>query len=568
MKVDDALPTFLAEAGELLREMEDGLLECSREAPGPETINLIFRAAHTIKGSSGLFGLDNIVSFVHGVETALDRVRLGKLRMEAALIDLLLACSDHIGQLVASVSAEPAALEALASRGAQLLAALKEIAGDFSSTQVATASSADAAVPTALAGQNWHLSLRFNRDILALGFDPLSFIRYLSMFAAITAVELVETDLLPDEEFEPQRCYIGFELDLCTTADRARIEAAFEFIREDCTLVLAKIANDSPAVEPPSTAASKSTASSAPAVTGTNTAAAAASASRTVRVDADKLDFLITRVGELITAAARANLVARRTRNSDLEESTAAVATLVEEVRESALQLRMVKIGGTFARFQRVVHDAARETGKEIELVVSGEDTELDKTVVERITDPLTHLVRNAIDHGIETAQARLARGKPAAGTIQLNAYHDSGSIVIAVTDDGGGLNREKIQAKAIERGLLEPGRNLSESELFGLIFEPGFSTAERVTNLSGRGVGMDVVKRNITALRGSVAIKSSAALGTTVTVRLPLTLAIINGFQIAVGETIFVLPLDAIDECLEHSDQGGHDFTDLRGQV
>ncbi|MFS2020715.1 chemotaxis protein CheA, partial [Massilia sp. CT11-108] len=289
--------------------------------------------------------------------------------------------------------------------------------------------------------------------------------------------------------------------------------------------------------------------------------------SRSVRVDADKLDRLINLVGELIIAGAGANLIARRTQIPELLECTSTLSSLVEEVRDSALQLRMVKIGATFNRFQRVVHDVARELGKDIRLVVSGEDAELDKTVVEKIGDPLTHLVRNAMDHGIEPADVRAARGKPAQGTVALNAYHDSGSIVIEVSDDGGGLKRDRILAKAVERGLVEPGRLLTDKEIFNLIFEPGFSTAEQVTNLSGRGVGMDVVKRNIVALRGSVDIASTEGQGTTVTVRLPLTLAIINGFQVGVGKSVFVIPMDMIEECIEFVEQPGCDWVDLRGQ-
>jgi len=228
----------------------------------------------------------------------------------------------------------------------------------------------------------------------------------------------------------------------------------------------------------------------------------------------------------------------------------------------------MVKIAATFNRFQRVVHDVSRELGKDIGLVVAGEETELDKTVVEKISDPLMHLVRNAIDHGIEPADVRAARGKPARGTVKLNAFHDSGSIVIEVSDDGGGLRKERIVAKATERGLIEPGRKLSDREIYALIFEPGFSTADKVTNLSGRGVGMDVVKRNIVALRGSVDVRSEEGVGTTVTVRMPLTLAMINGFLVGLGNSVFVIPLDMIDECLELSAEPGHDYTNVRGQV
>jgi two-component system chemotaxis sensor kinase CheA len=290
--------------------------------------------------------------------------------------------------------------------------------------------------------------------------------------------------------------------------------------------------------------------------------------SQSIRVDAQKLDDLINLVGELITAGASASLAARRSANAEVQEANSYLASLVEQVRDSALQLRMVKIGGAFSRFRRVVHDVARELGKNIELSLKGEDTELDKTVVEKIGDPLTHLVRNAMDHGIETAQVRTACGKPAHGTVTLNAFHDSGSIVIEVSDDGGGLHRDKIMAKALERGLVEPGRALTDSEIYGLIFEPGFSTAEAVTNLSGRGVGMDVVKRNIVALRGNVDVTSEVGVGTTVTLRLPLTLAIINGFQVTVGKSVFVVPLEMIDECIAYTAQSASDFLDLRGQV
>ena len=228
----------------------------------------------------------------------------------------------------------------------------------------------------------------------------------------------------------------------------------------------------------------------------------------------------------------------------------------------------MVKIGATFSRFQRVVHDVSRDLGKDVALIVDGEDTELDKTVVEKIGDPLMHLVRNSMDHGIESAELRIARGKPAQGTLKLNAFHDSGAIVITVQDDGGGLKRERILAKAIERGLVDAGHHLSDSEVYALIFEPGFSTAEKVTNLSGRGVGLDVVKRNITALRGTVSLDSEEGVGTTVTVRLPLTLAIIDGFLVEVGKRVFAIPLDMIEECVAYTAEPDHDYTNLRGQV
>jgi two-component system chemotaxis sensor kinase CheA len=273
---------------------------------------------------------------------------------------------------------------------------------------------------------------------------------------------------------------------------------------------------------------------------------------RSIRVDGDKLDTLIDWIGELIIAGAATGSIARQAGLPVLNESAQQLARIVGEIRDQALKLRMVQIGSTFSRFNRVVRDVARETGKDITLEISGAETELDRTLVEGIADPLTHLVRNAIDHGIETPEARQSRGKSAIGTVKLNAYHDAGSVVIEVADDGGGLKRDRIIQKATERGLITAGQVLTDEQVFSLIFEPGFSTAEQVTNLSGRGVGMDVVKRNITALRGTVEVHSELGRGTRVCIRLPLTLAIIDGFQVGVGQSQFVIPLDLVEECVE----------------
>jgi two-component system chemotaxis sensor kinase CheA len=594
VNIDDALPTFFAEAGEILREMEIDLLACTSAAPGADDVNRIFRAAHTLKGSAGLFGFDAIVEFVHEVEALLDRVRLGKAVLDTQLVAVVLECNDHIEKLLALAANgnAPPGPELLAS-GAKLLHALG------SSPRANKAAAVQGAPLPAAARSKWHVCLRFSPDVLVAGMDPLGFLRYLNTFGAIRGMVVVEDGLAPTADLDPQKCYLGFEFAFETDAPREKIEGAFEFVRDDSTLrlvppgsapkvyfetlhaaglsdgriaqILAECgsltANEIELALRPTESAPETV----PVVSSQPAAAQASAANRegqTIRVDSLKLDNLITRIGELITAAAGAHLVARRSGNRDFEESMANVTSLVEEIREGSLQLRMVKIGATFSRFRRVVHDVSRELGKEIELQISGEETELDKTVVERIADPLTHLVRNAIDHGIESADARTARGKSAAGCIKLNAFHDSGTIVIEVSDDGGGLKRERILAKALERGLIDATDKPSDSDLFNLIFEPGFSTAEAVTNLSGRGVGMDVVKRNITALRGVVNIKSVEGAGTTVTVRLPLTLAIINGFQVGVGSSIFVLPLDSIDECVEFSAADGHDFTSLRGEV
>jgi two-component system chemotaxis sensor kinase CheA len=397
--------------------------------------------------------------------------------------------------------------------------------------------------------------------VLRNGMDPLSFIRYLAQLGSIVRIELLADRLPAADEFDPESCYLGFAIRFASSESQATIDGVFDFVREDCEIRIAPVLPAPAPVEVP--------AAQEPAPVRQRQAQEARpqQEKRTVRVDADKLDRLIDLVGELIIAGASTNLVARRAQIPELLECASTLSGLVEEVRDSALQLRMVKIGATFKRFQRVVHDVSRELGKDIRLQVNGEDAELDKTVVEKIGDPLTHLVRNAMDHGIEAAELRAARGKPEQGTVSLNAYHDSGSIVIEVSDDGGGLKRERILAKGIERGLVEPGRVLSDKEIFNLIFEPGFSTAEQVTNLSGRGVGMDVVKRNIVALRGSVEMASVEGVGTTVTVRLPLTLAIINGFQVGVGKSVFVIPIEMVEECIEFREQPGCDWVDLRGR-
>ena len=623
MNFDHVLPTFVAESIEILQVMEDGLLSLETTDDLPGTIDAIFRAAHTIKGSAGLFDITHVVSFTHVVETVLDHVRNDQLPMSADLVALLLASCDHMRALVDEVAAgrmEPD--PKLLKTGAPLMERLHRFADPMGSAPAAGATdtwedSGRPPVSETLAETNdrWHISLRFGSSVLRNGFDPISFVRYLGTLGTITGLVTLHDASGLVEEMDPESCFLGFEIALKSAADKATIESAFDFVRDDCRISIlpprSRIDEYVRLIEglPEETArlgemlvrcgsvtarelelalrvqskgppekrlgailvqqgVVQTTVIEAALATQTRNKDAKSQDARSIRVDAEKLDRLINLVGELIIAAARTELVGRQSRNADLQECTSTLSGLVQEVRDSALQLRMVKIAATFNRFQRVVHDVSRELGKDIALVVDGEDTELDKTVVEKISDPLMHLVRNAIDHGIEPAERRVASGKAAQGTISLNAYHDSGSIVIEVSDDGGGLKRDRIVAKALERGLIEPGRVLSDRETFALIFEPGFSTADQVTKLSGRGVGMDVVKRNITALRGTVDLDSDEGVGTTVTVRMPLTLAIINGFLVGLGASVFVIPLDMIDECLEFTAEPGHDYANVRGQI
>jgi two-component system chemotaxis sensor kinase CheA len=625
MNLDSALQTFVLESRELLEEMEGALLAAEGAPGGEEVVHAVFRAAHTIKGSAGLFGLDHIVSFTHVVESLLDQVRDGTIAIDGQMIALFLSCCDHIGALVDAVEstggAVPPGDDALLQAGEPLLAQLRRYMNrsgygtEVPSAVVEAQPAVERIEGAGGDGDNWHISLRFGTDVLRNGMDPLSFLRYLRKIGSIVGIVTVSDALPPADEMDPESCYLGFEIAFRSNAGKAEIESVFEFMGEDCRIrilppnswiseyvrLIQELPEDdarlgeilvrcgSVTAQELDAALSAQSESSPPQPIGTilveqgsirepvveaalakqeQVKAVRTQESRSIRVDADKLDQLINLIGELVIAGASTNLMARRGRTQEVQESASTLLNLVEQVRDQALQLRMVKIGATFSRFQRVVHDVAREIGKDIGLVIQGADTELDKTVVEKIADPLTHLVRNAIDHGIEPAEVRAARGKPARGTVTLNAYHDSGCIVIEVGDDGGGLKRERILAKAIERGLVEPGSSLSDSEIFNLVFEPGFSTAEQITNLSGRGVGMDVVKRNITALRGSVAIASEEGIGTIVTVRLPLTLAIIDGFLVSLGKAMFVVPLDMIEECVEFSAEQGNDYTNLRGEV
>ncbi len=621
MSMEDALLTFVSESRELLEQMEDALLHFSAD---PEQINSIFRAAHTIKGSAGLFGLDDVVAFTHVAESVLDRVRSGELEVGNEMITLLLASGDHIGRLVSLVESGSQADDDLKADGQMLVDQLKAyLSGSVAAVKATVPVEQEVVLEKASTGDaltdNWHISIRFNEDVLRNGMDPAAFLLYLSGMGEIISVAAL-TDRVPAlADMDPETCYLGFEINFASTASKADIDATFDFIREGSrisiipprsqidayisiinslpeedlklgeilvrcgTLTESELKSalteqlDTESVQPIGEMLVEHNQVHAPVVEAAlarqkqvkdNKAAQASS----IRVDSARLDHLISLVGELIIVGSSASLIASRIGESDLLEVTSNMSRMVEEVRDSAMSLRMVQIGATFNRFQRVVHDVSQELGKDIRLEIHGGETELDKTVVEKITDPLTHLVRNAMDHGIEPADVRLARGKPAQGCLRLNAWHDSGSIMLEVADDGGGLNTARIRAKAVERGLISADAELSDHDIHQLIFEAGFSTADAVSNLSGRGVGMYVVRSNITALRGSVELLSQPGEGTTVRVRLPLTLAIIDGFQVGVGQERYVIPLEMVEECIEFNrnqsriDESG--FIDLRGEV
>ncbi|MHA7853817.1 chemotaxis protein CheA [Marinobacter shengliensis] len=575
MNMELALQTFLDESRELLFDMENILLELETRPGEAELQNALFRCVHTVKGSAGMFGLDHVVAFTHVVENVLDRLRAHEITLSRDLANLLLRCRDHISLLVEVPEAAGAA--ALEPAGVALLSEL----APFQSLK-----DHDALVPqpeaSVLAGadESWQIQIRIHADALRHGMDPLGFIRFLRTLGELEQVKVLDQGLPSLEAFDSEACYLGFDVTLRSTAGRDAIEDVFEFagdlyqlkilepIREKASV---PVSHDNPRQH--EQGVNVATRSLAEATIDPQQGRRKKS-TQYLRIQADKLDRLINLVGELVIASATVGLDAERSGDAKSRETAANLNLLVEEIRDSSLDLRMVPIGETFQRFQRVVRDVSSELGKDIELVITGADTELDKTVVEKITDPLTHLVRNACDHGVERPDQRLAKGKVALGRVHLNAYHESGAVVIEVSDDGNGLNRDRLLAKAVERDLVRPDAALTDQEIFNLIFEPGFSTVEQVTNLSGRGVGMDVVRRNIESLRGMVELDSPGiAGGTTFRIRLPLTLAIIDGFLARVGEATYVVPLETVVECTELSAEqqalsAGKDYINLRHEA
>ncbi|GLR27637.1 chemotaxis protein CheA [Limnobacter litoralis] len=582
---------FYTEARQLLGEVESYVLQLEQDPHDTETLNAAFRAAHTIKGSAGVFGLSVITHFVHDLETVLDRVRNGEIAFDGAMSTLVLECRDHISNLVDAIegggNAEHVG-EDLAPVQSQLTKRLQSylLDADRSSDSGGATLQDQAASPAVATDALWHISVRLGKSTLCDGFDPAPIFGYLSTYGAIEAIIPVLDKLPAFSDLDPEGCYLGFELRFRTDKSKKDIEEAFEFLTQESQLRIlphqcsvdefdalvaslpeeegralelleqAGFTRPAPQVQLDQSSAVAERPADAvvniPVSQKKKAPAKASASSQLIRVPSDKLDALINLVGELVIANAGTVEQAKQMNNVSMLEATSAVAGLIEEIRDGALGLRMVQIGETFQRFQRVVRDISMGMGKQISLDIRGEETELDKSVVEKIGDPLMHLVRNALDHGLETPAEREAAGKPLNGRLGLHAYHDSGHIVIEVSDDGRGLVRDKILKKALEKGIVTPEQTLSDAEVNMLIFAPGFSTADQVTDISGRGVGMDVVKRNIEALRGSVQVRSEAGKGTTFEIRLPLTLAIIDGFTIGVGNSVYVIPLGFVRECLE----------------
>jgi two-component system chemotaxis sensor kinase CheA len=568
----DPSETFRQEAQELLEQLEQTLLDLGRSPDNQELVGSTFRALHTIKGSGSMFGFEAVAAFTHHVESAFDMVRRGEVELTPTLIDVALVAKDHIRNLIERPeSVEP-------EQGAAILTRLRESVGGQPHSD-ATPVPIAAVAASASAASQWTVHFRLPLHALATGTNPFLLLDELRSLGQARVTPLLE-QIPALEALNPTECHIGWDVALTTEKSKSAIEDVFLFVMDEMDLRIEPVATEKaehgPEIkpEPPSNPAPvpvgvKANPAAASAAKPDNTAKGAGS----IRVPAERLDNMMDRVGELVIAQSRLKQIAAGSQDAQFKSIAEEIERLALELRDTTMGVRMVPIAQLFGRFRRLVHDLAQELGKEITLTTSGEETELDKTVIERLNDPLIHLIRNSIDHGLESPERRVAAGKSSQGSIRLAARHTGDKVLISISDDGQGLDRARIQARAEEHGLLAPGAKLSDSELFQVIFQPGFSTAKQVTNLSGRGVGMDVVKRTLDALRGAIDITSTPGAGTEITLRLPLTLAIIDGLLVRVGQGRYVIPLSAVEECVELPPEeemraSGRNFLSIRDEL
>ncbi|WP_449393594.1 chemotaxis protein CheA [Devosia riboflavina] len=599
MNISDPTETFRQEARELLDQLEAGLLDLEQDPSNDDLINSTFRALHTIKGSGAMFGFTAVAEFVHEFETAFDRVRKGQSKANTALIGVALDAKDHIHLLIENPDAP-------VDGGAEILVQLRAIVDGAAVDGHAEAAPAPAAVaapatvaaepskPADTGAKRWRLTFYLPSDALIYGTNPELLLKELAGIGPTVVLAL--TDRIPDLDIiDPEVSYLGWQVDIETADDpTAAIDDVFLFLRDNMELTLAPLGGEvaAPVIETPAPVVEIAAApaddampeapfvpevpvAKAPAkkAKGPEKAEAEKPAATSLRVPAERLDELMDRVGELVIAQARLSQIANSSSDTALKTIAEELERLSSGLRDTTMGIRMVPIGTIFSRFRRLVHDLSGELGKQIEFITTGEETELDKTVIERLADPLVHLIRNSVDHGLESAEKRVAAGKSPKGTVRLSAVYSGAEVAISVIDDGAGLNHERIRAKAEENGLITADTKLTEQELNHLIFAPGFSTANEVTALSGRGVGMDVVKRTIDGLRGTIDVATTPGKGSVFTLRLPLTLAIIDGMLIRVGNGRYTIPLAAVEECVElpvglEASAKGRNFLDIRGSL
>ncbi len=587
--------TFFQECEEGLADLEAGLLRMAAGETDSETVNAVFRAVHSIKGGAGAFSLDALVRFAHVFETALDDVRAGRLAPDGAVVAVMLRANDVLADLVSAareggeadaehVAAAVAELQALVGADGDAADDGDDGMGDFDFQPIAFAGlePEEAAAPELPAGRVFTIVFAPTAGLYAKANDPLLLFRELASLGTLETT--LDAGALPSlDALEPEAAYLRWTLRLTTDACEAQVREVFDFVDGDCELsiveegaeapaeapaddgfdVMALIAMAKASVEPPAAVAPDGAspepaplaAASAAAAPKPEAAAPPSGPAPTIRVDLDRVDRLIDLVGELVINQA---MLSQRIAEAGLARASAAVMALDElehltrDIQDSVMAIRAQPVKSVFQRMPRLVRETAAMVGKSVRLVTEGENTEVDKTVIERLTDPLTHMIRNSIDHGVESPEARLAAGKPAEGTVRLSALHRSGRIVIEVADDGAGINRPRVRQIAVDKGLIAPEAAMSDEEIDNLIFMPGFSTAAVISDVSGRGVGMDVVRRSIQALGGRISIASRPGLGSTFTLSLPLTLAVLDGMVVSVGDQTLVVPLTAIVETLQ----------------
>jgi two-component system chemotaxis sensor kinase CheA len=559
---------FFQESEEALDAMEQTLLSIDATGLDEEGINTVFRVAHSIKGGAATFGFSELTSFTHTMETLLDMVRSGKLRLSAAETDLLLRSVDAMRELLSAARSKQAPdpvrfagiQSEFASRIAEATGGSSGAAHYDDPSEPSLASSAHSPAGT------WTIRFEPKPELLRRGNDPLRLIDELGSLGEIS-VRVNAASVPPLADMDPQFCYLKWTVELRAETNRDAIEQIFSWIGDDAEISIEEPMRPEPAMQttaaqaevaprPQQTAAAPS-ASASPATTPAANAETPRphSESTSIRVSIEKLDELINTVGELVITQSMLSQLAAGIgdhRNDDLKNGLSQLERQMRALQESVMRVRMFPISFVFNRFPRMVRDLGTRLGKHVELKMTGEQTELDKTVLEKIGDPLVHLVRNSIDHGIESPEVRIANGKSETGTIHLNAYHKGGNITVEIIDDGAGLNRDRILAKARERGLIGMDEEPSDERVHNFIFHPGFSTAEEISDVSGRGVGMDVVRRNIAELGGNVQVFSTPGKGSTVRIRLPLTLAILDGQLVRVGKEVYVIPLVSIVETIQ----------------
>jgi two-component system chemotaxis sensor kinase CheA len=578
MTADPLVQAFFDEASELLGDFEAGALRLEDGPHDAELLNRIFRSAHTLKGNSAMLGFERMARFTHVLEDLLDQLRKGRRTVTPRVIDALLTSADVLRALVAAAQAERAdGSEEERAAEARALAAIKATLETDEPEPVSPVAAPPATPPAAVPTRMlWEIEFRPPADLLQRGLDPQRILEDASRLGEVLQTVALTDAIPPLEAMDPERAYLGWRLWLLATCTPADVDACFDFVADPSAVTVRGMPMDDAAG--PAPAAAPVPAAPAEGYTGPDRRRPGVIAeAASIRVPVEKVDRLIDLVGELVIAQSMvAQTVAAFSPDKlpTLLEAVAQVDRHARELHERMMGIRMLPIKTLFARFPRLVRDLAAGAGKQVALETQGEETELDKTVIERIADPLTHLVRNAIDHGLEPPEDREAAGKPATGRVRLGAYQQGENIYIDIVDDGRGLNRDKILAKAVASGLVSAAADLTDDQIFALIFRAGFSTAEKITEISGRGVGMDVVRQNVEALGGSVTIKTELGKGTTFRVKLPLTLAIVDGQILAVGAQSFVLPVMSIVESVqprrEHLNRvlNGGETISLRGRV